>query len=292
MKKYIYWHLQQAQEFAFKIVGKDMKQQLEFSGKEADRYNFDVLVSVEADKAFRVASKSLKKYKELLDQWKLRSDSSISSYLSKHKVDKQIIEAGKGRLNYQYVRSIYYTMGANDLKEIPSGYLKQADKYLFNNDNLLNSLEYQSAIKYKYIDHVQTNNEKPIGVIYQRIQSKLQRKTREYALALLTGEYARKGGIKDSLMIRQMLSELRLKKLDSSYLDYLLDNEMRYFVIGKPLPANVLEGTILTGYSVEKSLNLAELLSLYKGKSMYIDLWASWCSPCRSDIKGSAEIKK
>lgn len=25
---------------------------------------------------------------------------------------------------------------------------------------------------------------------------------------------------------------------------------------------------------------------------MYIDLWASWCSPCRSDIKGSAEIKK
>lgn len=278
----------------FKIVGKDMGQQLEFFGKNASSYNFDVLVSVEVDRGWRIPkTKDLSGYKNLLDQWKKNSEDLVNSYLAKHNVNKDIAEAGRNRINYQYVKSIYYYKNYQNLQGIiPSGYLDQANKYSFKNDNALHLNEYQSAIYYKYISDVPSHEEQPIKFAYQQIQSKLKGKTKEFALSFLTGEYSKKGSPTDSLMLRQIFIELYAKKLDTPYLAYLKDNEMRYFIVGKPLPRNVLENTFVSDYGNSRSLSLTQLLEIYRGKAVYLDLWASWCAPCRSDIAASSEIKK
>lgn len=277
----------------FKIEGKDMDQRLEFFGKEASRYNFDVLISVEVDKAARITStQDLYGYKKLLDDWKKNSEHLVNRYLAEHKVDKTTADAGKNRINYQYVKSIYYKAGRNGTEVVPSVYFDQADKYSFRNDIYLNIPEYQSAIYYKYIANVPANQEHSIKFVYQQVQSRLQGKTRDFALTFLAGEYARKGFINDNLMLRQLFDELYSKKLDSSYSIYLRDNEMRYFVVGRPLPVNVLDSTFLEDYTNGKALSISQVLHAYKGKAIYLDLWASWCAPCRSDIANSSEIKK
>lgn len=49
------------------------------------------------------------------------------------------------------------------------------------------------------------------------------------------------------------------------------------------------ETRFVNNYESIRSLN--ECLQSFKGKKVYIDIWATWCSPCKEEFKYNTELK-
>lgn len=279
-------------EFAkFRISGKGIDQKLVFFGKEANRHNLDVMISDMINNAPAYhKNEHINKFKAAIDEWKKKGEIVLKTYLIKYGISKEIANLSLNKLKYKYVQSIYSALNYADKEKIPPGYFLEASKYSFAQDELLSLIEYRTALFYKYI--ASKASLQSLEATYENIQSELKGKTSDFALSYLAGEYAMKELPSDAKILRKLFNQLYSKKLDSTYLNYLKDNEMRYFIIGKPLPDSVLSNTLLTSYGDDKEISLARLLLSHRDKGVYIDLWASWCFPCRDDISKSSDTKR
>ncbi|MDR1153111.1 MAG: TlpA family protein disulfide reductase, partial [Bacteroidales bacterium] len=78
---------------------------------------------------------------------------------------------------------------------------------------------------------------------------------------------------------------------NSKYPEYIrpLINEIVLYhqTVEKPFDENV---HFLDGY--ENINTLEEALKPLKGKKIYIDVWATWCGPCKEEFKHRQELKK
>jgi thiol-disulfide isomerase/thioredoxin len=78
---------------------------------------------------------------------------------------------------------------------------------------------------------------------------------------------------------------------NSEYTEYirpLTDEIVRYHqAIEKPFDESM---HFADGY--EHINTLEEAIRLLKGKKIYIDIWATWCSPCKEEFKHQQELKK
>jgi thiol-disulfide isomerase/thioredoxin len=227
-----------------------------------------------------------------LEEWKKTSEDNVQSYLSRYPIDKQSIELATNKINYRYVQLIYSSLNEVEQDKIPSEYLKNADQYSINDDDLLFLYEYRSAIKSKYVASKISRSPLDLQSLYNKINKELRGKTKDFALTALAGVYSMKQSSGDSIMLKKLFYQLARKKQDSNYVSYLRDNKMRYFILGKQLPENVLSTTFLTSIENSHPISFSKLLEVYKGKAVYIDLWASWCFPCRDDIANSSDAKK
>jgi thiol-disulfide isomerase/thioredoxin len=44
-------------------------------------------------------------------------------------------------------------------------------------------------------------------------------------------------------------------------------------------------------YIADTATNFNNLISKFKGKIIYVDVWATWCSPCRHELQKKKDIK-
>lgn len=276
----------------FKITGSMYDQKLTFSGRGEARCNLFAMVSEIEDKAPEYYKyKDFVKYKMALNDWLAKSQLIVKDYTTIHPVDDESVYLIANKLKYRYVRMIYDTK--DELGTKPENYFLEANAFSINQDKLIHLLEYRAAIFKKFIPaRKQENSVSDLEPVYKEIVSKLKGKTLDFALANLTGEYVLKQSTKDASLLKKIFNSLYKKKLDSTYLSYLKESEMRYFIIGKPLPDQVLNKTMFTDYTNDNKESLAQILNQHRNKPVYIDLWASWCKPCRDDIANSTEGKK
>lgn len=72
------------------------------------------------------------------------------------------------------------------------------------------------------------------------------------------------------------------------------DSSAKPFVVKKP---NVTE---VNGYTYDlvllgldgKQYDFSEILSKFKGKIVYVDLWASWCAPCKAGMPAALKLRE
>jgi len=266
-----------------------------FFGRNQGSYNFSAEMACTIDNRTRP---SFKKYADLLDykadllEWFNKKRAFLNRYSKAHNLSKQAIKFFNENIQYEYnfyLNSAIADVNANK-KNVPRDYLDDTTK--FNKGHLLlgNSF-YSDAVIRKFLYTEVDNPYDHCNEVYTNAVRKLKGKTRDYFMTNMIGlfiERAAKGN-KDNL-VRIINAEKEIIK-DTTYLNYIRKKEAKLLILDKKLPDLVLDKTFLTSYDGRR-LSLRELLEINRGKALYIDFWASWCIPCREDIKNSAIAKE
>ncbi|MBO9562804.1 MAG: redoxin family protein [Niastella sp.] len=231
-------------------------------------------------------------FKTTLTAWRQALQDSIALAVLKHPIKSRAVNLAQAWANYAYVRLIYSVLPARPTGLDASEYTREADKYPFNRHELLSLDAYRDAAMGKYVFRYRQDTAWSNEKIAANVSKLLQGKTRDHVLTNLIGLYAQKQTPESQAPLTRLFAVAKEQVRDSIYVAYLHETELKLRVLDKPLPDSILNSTYLLDYTSGKKLTLKDVLASYQGQPVYIDLWASWCIPCREDIAKSAAAKQ
>ena len=165
---------------------------------------------------------------------------------------------------YKYFTSIYWALAlANNLESnnLDSQVIQKIEKSFCNASYLLNIFEYRRLL-ILYSSIVQRN--------FKAVKLK-------HKLEVIINQFA-DGQIKDYLLYYEVRNYLDANK------NNILSAE-QYNIFIENCRNTLFLDDIRTDYiGFQNNLSFSDIISKYKGKLLLVDLWASWCMPCREEF--------
>ncbi|WP_300601871.1 TlpA disulfide reductase family protein [Niabella sp.] len=197
-------------------------------------------------------------------------------YKATHRISNRYDQWLRSKYKYEpYERTIVENI--TDFEQIPAATVKQIIEQGFNDEfAALHTLEYNDIVSaYMKYAFAKTGKLFTPAAYFDYITHKLKNNTRDIQLTRLMA-WLRKAD--DSVyrpVYKKYITTVRNKKFIKE-----IDALRREFTY--PPVAT----------SIDTLMSLKEIFNKYKGKLLYIDFWASWCVPCRSDFPLAAQLKE
>jgi len=262
---------------------------LEFKGKNAAHYNYNILRNKEIKwTTFFKKNDNLEEYKQAtLAQYNTQMN-FLSDYIKKYIVSDGFINWAKADINNEYVFRLYLplVLGNVTIKDIPKDYFDNA-KIIANDLSKYYSFATNAYIQF-YMPDIYSNFSK----VYSDFVHNETGQRRAYLLSSTIGLFAEKQNRNYFNELLQAIENAPKYVNDSIFLDYINKSKKFYLSVDEQFPDSVLKNSFLISYEKREKISLKEVLEMYKDKALYIDFWASWCGPCRRDISQSQDTKK
>lgn len=261
---------------------------LKFSGKNSAHYNYyaeEFFALQKYQPRFREA-KDLDDYKEKVIIYRDKGLEYLNQAISKNNLSDGFIKYMSAEIQNRYTFWLYSPLISEDVKRshLPPSYLDSA--FVVENEG---GQIYSAASEY-YIRGAADNIYNDLDGMYEKIKREFSGKQLDYMTATMIGIYALKQNSQYKDRLNAIIDSALISIKNPDYKEYI-QQAHDFYNIKEYFPDNVLDSTYLRAYGSKDSLSLRKVLNIYKDKPLYIDMWASWCGPCRYDISKSQEVK-
>ena len=171
---------------------------------------------------------------------------------------------------------------------LPHNYFEAFDSMDLNNDNLLQLNNYCSSLfSYNTIVKYKGNRNKLDIAQYlqlmQGVDSMHTGEVKSYLSFHISNWFFKKAQPEVIREMKQPLDTYILAKVNDKYKAIILENYPFQYAVSKKTMSKELMNMALRDFS-GKPTSLGQVIAANKGKLIYVDLWASWCAPCLTDI--------
>jgi len=242
---------------------------------------------------------------EKINTFKKKEVSKIDSLLSQNQIDKNFHTFLEKDIDYHYALAIIvvndYKSAQKNVtkKEFNDLSFKTIDQYPYDEVDLI-PFSWQEYVMYSQIKRTVRNeySQEVRNRLYKKdsthflytnvIKTKLNEPFREQLLASYIINSVKQKRYEKSLIA--IFNEFKKTYPKSSFINYLEEDISIIREYQKKITAELSEDVIMIGD--DKLNKFEDLLSKLKGEKLYVDMWATWCAPCKVEFEQNDKIEK
>ncbi|MFT3747309.1 MAG: TlpA disulfide reductase family protein [Agriterribacter sp.] len=141
------------------------------------------------------------------------------------------------------------------------------------------------------------------GMPFNEVSQQVEKYGERYILNWLYAKNNIPASVRDKILFNRIIESCDSKELSAGLM--LMDTLQYYFPRSKYLPMAhaelnelqkikrmQLNNSKIIVHEEKKISSFSELTKLHKGKVIYVDIWGTWCGPCRIEMNYVPELKK
>ena len=199
-------------------------------------------------------------------------------------------------LKFQYFDGLLSTLYYTNHTTLDADFFKEIKTSFQQNDSLLHMVSYGSfCLNYiwQYKTHIKNGNDywnsiSSLNSLTHSINTNFKGTTRDYLLYTLLRDIAENKNQRYDISIQQFFQNTKNQIKDSLFVKAV--NHLNFTESNLSIPEDVQKLSLENSVGERSELN--DILKKHKGKIIFVDFWASWCSPCIAEFGSLKKIIK